>query len=326
MRARLGAILAVAAATVVVAAPARAASTTVLIGSSFFDPQTVTVTQGDTVTWTNGEGRHTVTSDTGAFDSGPLAPGQTFSFQFSQPGTYPYRDRLNPGGAQGTVVVQALDNQPPSAALAASSSSAEAGVAITFDASGSRDPDGFITHYRWDFEGDGTYDTDTGSTAQVARSFPRAGTYRVGLLVEDDRGSSAIAAPVTVTILPPGRAKDTTPPDLSVLSVTARALQRGERPRVRISVGESATLRVRVLRLRGTRRPAVVDSFRRRVRPGDQRLRYRPGRLRPARYRVLIVAVDRAGNRSARALAEFRVAKPPKEKDERRRGRDARRR
>lgn len=317
MGARLGAILAAAAATLVVAAPAHAASATVLIGATFFDPQTVTVTQGDTVTWTNGEGRHTVTSDTGAFDSGPLAPGQTFSFQFTVPGAYPYRDRLNPGGAQGTIVVQALDNLAPSAGFTASPGTAAARTAVTFDASASRDPDGFITHYRWDFEGDGTYDTDTGPTARVSRSFPRAGTYRVGLLVEDDRGSSAVAAPVTVTVLPPAGADDTTPPDLSVLSVRARGLKPGERPRVRLSVGEASTLRVRVVRLRGARRPAEVTTFRRRVRAGDQRLRYRPGKLRPARYRMLIVAVDRAGNRSARALAEFRVVKPKKQRRDR---------
>ncbi|HEY8585002.1 MAG TPA: PKD domain-containing protein, partial [Capillimicrobium sp.] len=218
MRARLGLLLAVAATTIVVAAPARAASTSVLIGANFYSPQTVVVTQGDTVTWNNGEGRHTVSSEAGAFDSGPLAEGQSFTFQFTQPGTYTYVDRLNPGGARGTVIVQALDNAPPSAAFTASPTTAAAGTAITFDARGSGDPDGFLTHFRWDFDGDGTFETDTGSQAVVSRSFPRAGTYRIGLIVEDAGGSSAIAETVTVTIMPPQRPKDTTPPDLSILT------------------------------------------------------------------------------------------------------------
>jgi plastocyanin len=324
MRAQLGVLLVAAVTGLSVAAPAGAASQTVLIGSSFYDPQTVVVTAGDSVTWTNGSGRHTVTSDAGAFDSGPLAEGQSFSYQFNQPGTYAYSDRLHPGGARGTVIVQALDNVPPSASLQVSPTSATAGTAITFDASGSRDPDGALTHFRWDFDGDGSYETDTGPTSQVSRSFPRAGTYRVGLIVEDDRGSSAVAQPVTLTVLPPAKQDDTTPPDLSVLSIRGRALKPGERPRVRIAVGASATLRVRVQRLRrGGHRPDMVKQFRRRVRPGTQLLRYTPGRLRPARYRLSIVAVDRAGNRSARVLTEFRVAKPKKKDGAGTKGADA---
>lgn len=314
MRARLGLLLAAAVTALVVAAPARAASTTVLIGATFFDPQTVVVNQGDSVTWTNGEGRHTVSADGGAFDSGPLAEGQTFSFAFTQPGAYPYRDRL--GGARGTVIVQAVDNAPPVAAFTATPVEATAGTPITFDASGSSDPDGFVVRYHWDFDGDGVYETDTGGTNRVSRSFPRAGTYRIGLLVSDERGSAAVAAPVTVTILPPAKANDTSPPDLSVLSITARTLKPGERPTVRISLGEAATLRVRVLRLRGGRRPATIDRLTRRVRPGNQKLRYRPGRLRPADYRIVIVARDAAGNASDEVTADFSVRKPKPKKEQ----------
>src|SRR3954469_16508079 len=57
-------------------------SETVLIGESFFDPASVTINQGDSVTWTVGAGRHTVTADNGAFDSGPIGEGQTFSCTF----------------------------------------------------------------------------------------------------------------------------------------------------------------------------------------------------------------------------------------------------
>ena len=44
---------------------------------------TVTVTNDDSVT-------HTWTATGGAFNSGPLAPGASFSFTFTQPGTYNY--------------------------------------------------------------------------------------------------------------------------------------------------------------------------------------------------------------------------------------------
>src|SRR5687768_3488429 len=70
--------------------PAAAASHAVDVGDGSFSPASLTVTVGDTVTWTNADDSpHTVTAD-GAFDSGNLAPGQTFSFTFAEAGTYTY--------------------------------------------------------------------------------------------------------------------------------------------------------------------------------------------------------------------------------------------
>ena len=54
---------------------------------------------------------------------------------------------------------------------------------VTFDASGSYDPDGTIVSYDWDFD-DGT--TDTGSI--VTHKFLSAGTFYVNLTVTDDQG------------------------------------------------------------------------------------------------------------------------------------------
>jgi plastocyanin len=56
-----------------------------------FKPKDVTVAPGTTVRWVNhGQERHTVTSRGGLFDSGPLAPGATYSVTFWSPGTYHY--------------------------------------------------------------------------------------------------------------------------------------------------------------------------------------------------------------------------------------------
>ena len=56
-----------------------------------FTPQQLNVAPGTTVCWRNqGTIAHTATSDTGAFDSGMLDPGQTYSFQFNTEGTYAY--------------------------------------------------------------------------------------------------------------------------------------------------------------------------------------------------------------------------------------------
>ena len=56
-----------------------------------FTPANLTVDPGTTVCWINhGVALHTVTEDNGVFDSGPLAPGQTFAYTFNTPGTYNY--------------------------------------------------------------------------------------------------------------------------------------------------------------------------------------------------------------------------------------------
>lgn len=74
-----------------IAGPASAASQAVSIGDGFFGPAELTVSVGDTVTWTNtDDSPHTVTAADGAFDSGNLESGATFSFTFTEPGTYTY--------------------------------------------------------------------------------------------------------------------------------------------------------------------------------------------------------------------------------------------
>lgn len=70
-----------------------------------FDPATLTVAVGDTVTWYNADiAVHTVTSDTGLFDSGDLAPGDTWSYTFAEAGTYTYHC-IPHAFMKGTVVV-----------------------------------------------------------------------------------------------------------------------------------------------------------------------------------------------------------------------------
>ncbi len=70
-----------------------------------FSPASLTVSVGDTVTWLNTDSMtHTVTSDTGAFDSGLLSPGDRWSYTFTQAGTYAYHCTPHPQ-MTGTIVV-----------------------------------------------------------------------------------------------------------------------------------------------------------------------------------------------------------------------------
>ena len=72
-----------------------------------FDPAIFTVSVvGGTVTWINKDTMsHTVTSDTGLFDSGILSTGATWSHTFTTPGMYPYHCTPHPQ-MTGTIVVQ----------------------------------------------------------------------------------------------------------------------------------------------------------------------------------------------------------------------------
>lgn len=74
-------------------------------GGSSFNPATVTITPGTTVTWVNDDSiAHTVTSRDGLFDSPTLNRGQRFSYKFDRPGTYGYFCKIHPT-MTGQVIV-----------------------------------------------------------------------------------------------------------------------------------------------------------------------------------------------------------------------------
>ena len=71
-----------------------------------FNPGTLTVKVGTTVKWTNNDSViHTVTSDTGLFDSGDLANGAVFSYTFTKAGEYPYHCVPHSSQMSGKIVV-----------------------------------------------------------------------------------------------------------------------------------------------------------------------------------------------------------------------------
>ncbi len=101
----------------VAAAPAQQA-VAVEAGDNFFEPRNLTVRAGTTVRWANtGQRPHTVTADTGAFNSGNLDPGANFSFTFNSAGTYPYfceyHGTRGGQGMAGTITVTAAEAAAP---------------------------------------------------------------------------------------------------------------------------------------------------------------------------------------------------------------------
>lgn len=70
-----------------------------------------------------------------------------------------------------------------------SPSSPSPGDPITFDASGSSDPDGDLFTYEWDWTNYGTYDIATSDPDQDAtHTYATAATYTVKLRVSDGNG------------------------------------------------------------------------------------------------------------------------------------------
>jgi len=85
-------------------------------------------------------------------------------------------------------------NQAPTAQLDADTTYGPAPLAVTFDASGSTDPDlgdGDSIHYAWDLDGDGEFDDGTGTTAQ--HEYVEEANVTAKLQVGDDFGHVDVA-------------------------------------------------------------------------------------------------------------------------------------
>jgi PKD repeat protein/glucose/arabinose dehydrogenase len=87
-------------------------------------------------------------------------------------------------------------NQPPLASAQANLLSGTVPLHVTFDGTGSSDPDGDAISYAWDLNGDGLYDDST--AAKPSYTYTQPGSYTIGLKVTDSKGASATA---TVTIV-----------------------------------------------------------------------------------------------------------------------------
>ena len=96
----------VALATWMAAGAVLAADGSVSIANFAFDPATVTVNVGDSVTWTNQDGTaHTATAGDGSFDTGIIAGGGSATVTFETAGTFAYVCSIHQQ-MTGTVVVQ----------------------------------------------------------------------------------------------------------------------------------------------------------------------------------------------------------------------------
>lgn len=100
-------ILVAVAAALVVAVPASANTVNVAITTAGFVPRSPQIQTNDTVTWTNSDTtNHQVISQQGGFASPVLKPGDSWSYTFSKPGNFSYRDAYDKNSS-GVVTVKA---------------------------------------------------------------------------------------------------------------------------------------------------------------------------------------------------------------------------
>lgn len=84
----------------------------VIMQNTSYNPQSLTIAKGDTVTWVNKDPYdHTVTSGTpgnpsGLFDSGDIGPNGTFTHIFNNTGTFPYYCKIHLDNMTGEIIVQ----------------------------------------------------------------------------------------------------------------------------------------------------------------------------------------------------------------------------
>lgn len=112
-------VLLTAVAALALALPSGARAPLVAVNVEFSDyrPDVLDVLPGETVNWSNVSTRtHTITSDTGLFDSGDVASGGRFAFTFNEVGTYRYHCTIHPS-IVGEVDVRrvTLDSLPTAA-------------------------------------------------------------------------------------------------------------------------------------------------------------------------------------------------------------------
>ncbi len=115
---------------------------------------------------------------------------------YSQSGPYmitlTVRDDLGQSSTGNTVITV-------SSGLTAAFTTNKSGTTVTFDAStSSSQVASTITDYAWDFESDGTYDSN-GSSPITAHDYGSNGTYRATLRITDSRGVTATLSQ-TITI------------------------------------------------------------------------------------------------------------------------------
>jgi PKD repeat protein len=115
----------------------------------------------------------------------------------------------NTNNQVATTTANLVIHNAPKAAFSSTPKPAVAGFPVKFDATDSSDDNGALGTYGWDLDGNGTYETFTGSP-NTTKTFANPGIYTVGLKVTDKYGATdTIVKPIEVV-------SDTTAPTVTI--------------------------------------------------------------------------------------------------------------
>ena len=135
-----------------------------------------------------------------AFGDGGAGTGVTAQHTYAAGGTYTVRLTVtdNTGNTATVVRSVAVVAPPANVAPTAAFTPTATNLAVSFNGSGSSDPDGTIAKYAWDF-GDG----GTGTGATASHTYAGAGSYTATLKVTDDDGATGTISRVVTVQAPP---------------------------------------------------------------------------------------------------------------------------
>ena len=187
------------------AGPAVAADQPIAFMNYVYTPRTVSINAGDTATFSGSFANHPLVWSDGSVTS----TGTSKTFTFAHPGTYAYycQFHVNSNDMRGSITV--VDQHPASVSFGVSPSP-KAGQPVTFTYTGSADPDGTLTSWKWDLDGDGVFETTT-PTGAATTTYPTARTVMVRMYAVDDSGEPSATAEQAVTIAAAGSSGSGTP-------------------------------------------------------------------------------------------------------------------
>ena len=133
------------------------------------------------------------------------------SWQWPTNDRYPspgVENRINDPAVQEILIriKRSCNDLPQIISFNATPTSGEAPLEVSFTCEAT-DEDGFISEYKWDFDGDGQFDNTT-STGEITHIYQDAGTYHATCTVVDDEGAQASSEQVSITVSSPSESSD----------------------------------------------------------------------------------------------------------------------
>jgi chitodextrinase len=152
-------------------------------------------------------------SDSWDFGDGSTGTGVSPIHTYATAGDYTVKLKVSDdsGHSATTTHTVSISDRPPQAAFSFSPLSPQTGQPVSFDGSGSTDPDGSVAFYYWDF-GDGSA---RGVGLSPTHTYAKEGPYTVTLTVRDNSGSTTVVSQPIDVSAPPATSRSTPPNSMS---------------------------------------------------------------------------------------------------------------